>query len=409
MKTFHSLIAKPQLSNSIPARGIAYPALVLSAAIFVQLCGAAPHEFENAGSDQANGGWTVTGSMATVRREHTATLLQNGKVLVAGGFNNAIGEVATAELYDPTTGTWTNTGNLSIARHGHTATLLPNGKVLVAGGYNEVQTLAQAELYDPATGTWTNTGHLNDTRGHHTATLLPNGKLLVAGGYIYTNGQSQYLSSAELYDPASGTWTLTGSLTITRSSHTATLLPNGNVLVAGGRNDDRVLSIAELYDPLSGSWATTGSLSQRRYVHTATLLSTGKVLVAGGANPENSPLKSAELYDPTTGTWTETAALASARWSHTATLLANGQVLVAGGHALDVFDGSPPGIASYALKRTELYDPTLGTWTAAGRLTTGREQHTATLLPDGQVLVTGGYSSRDTTLGSAELFDSGGN
>jgi N-acetylneuraminic acid mutarotase len=298
--------------------------------------------------------------MATVRREHTATLLQNGKVLVAGGFNNAIGEVATAELYDPTTGTWTNTGNLSIARHGHTATLLPNGKVLVAGGYNEVQTLAQAELYDPATGTWTNTGHLNDTRGHHTATLLPNGKLLVAGGYIYTNGQSQYLSSAELYDPASGTWTLTGSLTITRSSHTATLLPNGNVLVAGGRNDDRVLSIAELYDPLSGSWATTGSLSQRRYVHTATLLSTGKVLVAGG-------------------------------------------------HALDVFDGSPPGIASYALKRTELYDPTLGTWTAAGRLTTGREQHTATLLPVGQVLVTGGYSSRDTTLGSAELFDSGGN
>ena len=165
---------------------------------------------------------------------HTATLLPNGKVLVAGGYDGNSVALASAELYDPASGTWTATGSLATARDGHTATLLPNGKVLVAGGLDSSQVaFASAELYDPASGTWTATGSLATARYIHTATLLPNGKVLVAGGLT----AAALLASAELYDPASGTWTATGSLATARYSHTATLLPNGKVLVAGGSDD----------------------------------------------------------------------------------------------------------------------------------------------------------------------------
>ncbi|MGH8094559.1 MAG: kelch repeat-containing protein [Chthoniobacterales bacterium] len=182
------------------------------------------------------------------------------------------------------------TGSLATAREFHTATLLPNGMVLVAGGNGNF--LASAELYDPATGTWTATGSLATARALHTATLLPNGMVLVAGGV----GNPGYLASAELYDPATGTWTATGSLATGRDYHTATLLPNGMVLVAGG-SDNNALASAELYDPATGIWTATGSLATARYYHTATLLSNGMVLVAGGVDNTNSPLASAELYD----------------------------------------------------------------------------------------------------------------
>jgi len=171
---------------------------------------------------------------------HTATLLSNGKVLVAGGYNGSW--LSSAELYDPSTGTWTATGSMNTGRTAHTATLLPNGKVLVAGGWNAFASVSHAELYDPAKGTWT-TGMLTTTRYEHTATLLPNGKVLVAGGY-----RDGSLSGAELYDPANGTWTNTVALTTARNWHTATLLPNGKVLVAGGWSDSSILSSVEQYD-----------------------------------------------------------------------------------------------------------------------------------------------------------------
>ena len=168
-------------------------------------------------------------------------------VLVAGGFDSTSNASASAELYDPASGTWTSTGNLNTARALHTATLLPSGMVLVAGGHDgptfapSFEVLSSAELYDPASGTWTVTGSLNTARYLHTATLLPNGMVLVAAGYRF-----DFLASAELYDPASGTWTLTGSLNTTRYLHTATLLPNGMVLVAAGFPPS---SSAELYTP----------------------------------------------------------------------------------------------------------------------------------------------------------------
>ena len=214
--------------------------------------------------------------------------------------------------------------------------------MLVAGGYN-LGALDSSELYDPGTGTWTATGSLGTGRSTHTATLLPSGKVLVAGG----QGSSGRIASSELYDPGTGTWTSTGSLGTARYVHTATLLPSGKVLVAGGSGSSGLLASSELYDPGTGTWTATGSLGTARYYDTATLLANGNVLVAGGSN--GGPVGSAEIYDPGTGTWTSTGSLGTARYVHTATSLASGKVLVAGGIG-----------NSGVLASSELYDEGLG-------------------------------------------------
>ena len=341
--------------------------------------------------------FTSTGNLAQGRTLHTSTLLQNGKVLVAGGANPGI--VGTAELYDPLIGTWSATGNLITPREAHTATMLRNGAVLVTGGVGASNTvLTTAELYDPATGKWKATGNLASARYAHTATLLPNGKVLVAGGYA-TNG---FQGTAELYDPATGTWTATGSLITARDNHTATLLSSGKVLVAGGQGNvtGGTLNTAELYDPASGMWAVTGSLGSARCFHTATLLSSGKVLVAAGQN--GGAVGSAELYNPASGTWNTTPNPVNSRYSHTATLLPNGMVLVAGGT-----DGTN------SLASAELYSPgqgANGAWTATANLVIPRSNQTATLLPTGSILFAAGFDGFQKIqsakyLASAELYD----
>ena len=353
--------------------------------------------------DPVTGSWSNTGPLGTARDSHTATLLPNGKVLVAGGVDGSFNEIASAELYDPASGTWTATGSLGTARTRHTATLLSNGEVLVAGGSRADfgNIFASAELYNPASGTWTTTGSLNTASHAHTATLLPDGKVLVAGGFNFNF--PFFLSRAELYDPAVGTWSDTGSLNTAREFHTATLLPNGKVLVAGGLGDtgfSGILSSAELYDPSSGTWSGTGSLTTAREFQTATLLPNGKVLVAGGAiDFDRNSSASAELYDPASESWTATGSLNTARYSNTTTLLPNGRVLVAGG-----FNGSDSG--GNILSGAELYDPaTTGLWTATGSLGTGRDRHSATLLPYGKVLVAAGGGSGGAFLSSADLYD----
>ncbi|MEO8440219.1 MAG: kelch repeat-containing protein, partial [Spartobacteria bacterium] len=237
----------------------------------------------------------TTGSLLHPRYYQTATLLQDGKVLVTAGADDT-GSIATAELYDPATRSWTATGSLVHARFLHTATLLPDGQVLVAGGVDNTGDFASAELYDPATGTWTETGSLTDARKQHTATLLANGKVLVAGGD--NNSSGIVYASAELYDPATGVWTNTGSLATARRFHTATLLPNGKILAAGGRtNGGAFQASAELYDPASGTWTDTASFATARELQSATLLPNGRVLLAGGLGSSFNALASVELYD----------------------------------------------------------------------------------------------------------------
>ena len=244
-----------------------------------------------------NGIWTATGSLHTARDLHTATLLPNGMVLVAGGDGSSGNATNSAELYNPTNGMWTATGSLHTVRDLHTATLLTNGQVLVAGGVtNGLNSTNSAELYNPTNGMWTATGSMNTVRSSYTATLLPNGMVLVAGGE--TNGLNS-TNSAELYNPATGIWTATGSMKTGRFAHTATLLPNGMVLVAGGATNNfnsGILSSAELYDLAGGTWTSTGSMTTPRDRPTATLLPNGKVLAAGGYN--GTTLSSAELYTP---------------------------------------------------------------------------------------------------------------
>jgi hypothetical protein len=237
----------------------------------------------------------MTGTMTTARYFHTMTLLSNGKVLIAGGYDgNSHTSIASAELYDPATETWRATGSLNTPRDSHTATLLPSGKVLVAGGEGISDLLDSAELYDPATGTWTPTGSMNTVRCAHNATLLPSGKVLIAGGIADV---SNPLSSAELYDPTTGTWTITGSLNGGRWANTATLLSNGKVLVVGGYDGNSDIPSAELYDPANDKWTDTGTLNTARDNHTATLLPNGRVLVTGGYGNDNDYLASTELYD----------------------------------------------------------------------------------------------------------------
>jgi N-acetylneuraminic acid mutarotase len=263
-------------------------------------------------------------------------------VLVAGGEttlhrSGAIGTdyLASAEIYDPVAGTWTPTGSMASARWQHTATLLPNGTVLVVGG-GGAPWLASAEIYDPVAGTWTTTASMNYPRSNHTATLLANGTVLVAGGqYDDSNGNNLLPTVTEIYDPGTGVWTVTGAMMTGRVFHTATALPTGKVLVAGGFGalgsaEPSVVSSAEIYDPSARTWSSAASMLTARGTHTATLLSSGKVLVAGGCGCV-APVSNAEVYDPVLGIWIATSSMSTDRWNYIATLLLDGTVLVAGG------------------------------------------------------------------------------
>jgi Kelch motif protein/galactose oxidase-like protein/Big-like domain-containing protein len=271
---------------------------------------------------------------------HTATLLPNGQVLLAGGFVDdawdCLGSYSSnmTLLYDSVAGVFSQPGNLTTARGGHTATLLMNGKVLVAGGADQDPGgtgTASAELYDPSTGAFTQTGSMAVARFRHTATLLQNGKVLITGGTSLDS--SNPTATAEVYDPATGSFTVTGGMTTAREEHTATLLADGKVLIVGGEgpvtgsSELQPTATVEVYDPSTGSFSLTGSMAEARSLHTATLLPSGEVLVAGGGDDNST----AELYDPATGAFSITGGMEIGRSGHTATLLPNGSVLVAGG------------------------------------------------------------------------------
>ncbi len=464
--------------------------------------------------DPHTGRWAATGSMAHGRAWATATLLPDGRVLVAGGACNgddygcdegsSLVNQRSAELYDPATGRWTTTGSMLDGRDKATATLLHDGRVLVAGGFGSCDDdsctdLAEAELYNAATGKWARTGSLHGAREQQTATLLADGQVLVAGGLNLGGfGSGGTYADAELYNPATGSWTMTASMAAARYDDTATRLRNGWVLVAGGKT-----ASAQIYEPARKVWVTPGAMSTARTGQTATLLPDGHVLVAGGTGTNGEPMATAEVFlagpgplvyltptslyfgsqqagstgaarsytvanygtaaltvsgavvsgaDPSdflastscvkrkispgascpvsvrfgprsTGlrsaqvdvadtapaspqavavdgygsgpdTFVPTGPMKVGRELATATLLPSGDVLVAGGE----------GGADNPLSEAELYDPATRSFTRTGSLHTARDWATATLLQDGNVLVAGGQGPNVANLSSAELY-----
>ena len=332
-------------------------------------------------------GFVATGSMAIARVTATATLLNTGKVLVAGGIDPTGKALASSELFDPATGSFSETGGMATARDNFAAALLPDGKVLVTGGLDSSgNPLASAEIYDPAAGTFLpTTGNMVIARASHTVTLLKTGKVLIAG---WGN------AIAELFDPSTGTFTQTGSMVLARTAHTATLLSDGRVLILAGLGGTaQPLSEAELYDPASGSFSQTlGKLATARQVHTATLLKDGTVLVTGGLDSTGKATATAELFNLANQSFTPAKGnMETPRTFHTATSLNDGTVLIAGGTD-----------STSSLVTAEVYDPTAGTFSPTGSMVSARQLHTATWLSNGTVLVTGGANG--TPLATAELY-----
>jgi hypothetical protein len=328
--------------------------------------------------------FSATGSMATARDSHTATLLPNGKVLIVGGEDFNQDPLASAELYNPATKTFSPTGSLANARYLHTATLLPNGSVLVLGGFNADGAMASAELYNTGTGLFTSVGVMISPRAMHTATALANGKVLIAAGFAW----AAPVNTAEIYDPASGSFTLTANnLTAVRYNQTATLLSNGKVLLTGGNRPGGPLASAELFEPSTGTFSATAPMSFARYNHTATLAG-DKVLVAGGFD-NIAVLSSSELFDPATGSFTPAGAMAKGRISHTSAVV-GGKPIILGGF------GPVP------LAQAEIFDPGSNGFSSTANMLTARYLMTATALLSGEILVCGGYNAG--ALASAELY-----
>jgi Kelch motif protein/galactose oxidase-like protein len=291
------------------------------------------------------------------------------------------------------------TGAMTLARAGHTATLLRSGKVLVAGGATDsnTQVTSSAELYDPATESWTVTGSMKSARTLHAAVLLRSGKVLVTGGYAPLEGGAMSpatpfgaMASAEVYDPDSGIWTETSTMPVPSAALTAIVLRSGNVFVAPGRGSQGDVAPAELYDPVSQSWSVIGNLIKPFHVGSATLLPSGKVLVISGRS------ETAQIYDPATGAWGLTGRMITIREWHTATLLPSGKVLVVGGSRGD------------SISSAEIYDPATDVWTSTRPMTTRHyEAADATLLGFGRVLVAGGGSGDPgpSAVDSVDLYD----
>ena len=340
-----------------------------------------------------------TGTLNVPRNGHTATQLENGLVLVVGGKSSNGTIVASAELYDPATGKWTVTGSMSVGRTAFTATLLQNGEVLVAGGSDyAINCYATAELYNPSTGQWKLTGSMTRQRCLHSATLLPNGDVLVSGGAnsIYDYSKPT-VNSSEVYNPSTGEWTATGSLNDSRASAATLLLESGEVLTAGGYSNagngaaNTYLTSAELYNPSTGAWSLTTSMSPGASLPTTPdLLSEGDVLIANDH----------QFYDPTTATWTATGAIPLVSVALTnATILDNGEVLATGSQCKSSKDYSctPTPVAF-------LYSVSGNSWSQTGSMNYVASNETMTLLPSGEVLVAGGNSRGIGALSSAELY-----
>ena len=376
------------MSTSVrPPRARPFLALALLALLLASAVARAP-------GARAGLGWSPAGALATPCAYATATLLPDGRVLVAGGLKGGpYSNSDTAELYDVATNSWRPAGTLTAPRAHHTATLLPDGDVLVVGGAKPVCCggMTNVERYDAATNRWTPAAPLASPRLYHTATLLNDGRVLVTGGLIQSGGPSTpatILDTAELYDPVGDRWSPAAPMTQPRVQHTATRLPDGTILVAAGAGpEDKTVATAERYDPATNRWRPAAALATARRAHTATPLHDGTVLVAGGAVSG-----AAERFDPRADAWTSAGTMPTPAAGYAATLLTGGEVLLTGG----ITTG---GVIATARR----YSPATNAWTTDSSLTAARVNHVAALV-NGQVLVAGG-SAQGTPLATAERYD----
>lgn len=344
-----------------------------------------------AADELAAGVFTPAGSLIEAREGHQAVLLVDGRVLVVGGQDGYFDYRPAAEVWDPETGTFAPAGALAEARDAHTATRLSDGRVLVIGGWGVADDpLSSVEAWDPLTESFGPTARLGHARGGHTATLLSDGRILVVGGHG-ASGNPDYtsLSSAETWDPMTETFAPTGSLTEARVGHTATLLADGRVLVAGGRASTLstgYLSTAEVWDSATGTFSPTGSLAGARDEHTAVLLPDGRLIIAGGYDEDSRSVALIETWNPALGEFSGAGSdTGKAKDGAMLTPLPDGQVLAIGGQG------------------AEVWNPTTGILSPAGALLEARSVDTPTLLADGRVLVVGGWRE-DVVLSSAEVW-----
>ncbi len=352
-------------------------AAFLLLAVFAAACGG------DGGSDVA--------PLAQGRWGHTATLLEDGRVLIVGGQSTPSRKLSSAEIFDPATETWSAASDMGHTRSsGHRSVMLKDGRVLALGENDD----GVAEIYDPSTDQWADAGVMIQARRWPSATLLPDGRVLVAGGLDATKAGREELISAEIFDPATGEWTQTSDMEQVHAGHSALLLPDGKVLIVGRY-------MGELFDPSAETWSPGGTPTRERsFGTTADLLSDGRVLVTGGRYQQGGwsgaivPVRTAETYNPDTNTWSEAASMSEPRENHTSVKLSDGKVMAIGD------------------RDTEIFDPASGQWTEAGRLSTSHGTlSTATLLQDGRVLLVGGMSmegegGRAIGVAVVEIYDS---
>jgi hypothetical protein len=346
--------------------------------------GQAPAASPTPGATPRAAQWVAAGTMNLSRSLPHAILLSTGEVLVVGEDAACEGEgtyggskSVFAEVYHPSSSTWTTTGSLNAPRAYFASAALTNGRALVTAGVNgDGVSYSSTKIYDVATGTFTQTGLLNYARTSPAYATLNDGRILVAGGTFYDgNNAGVPRSSAEIFDPASATWAMTGAMHDARDETDAVTLADGRVLVVGGSSN--TVASAELWDPATGSWTNAGSLSTWRYGFSLLALPDGSALVAGGWDA--GPIASAERFDPASLTWSSAGNMQSAASQRLAVVLANGKVLLAGGRG-----------ASGTITAAEIYDPAAGSWTPTVPLPHMRQDGRAVLLPDGSVLLAGG-------------------
>jgi hypothetical protein len=335
------------------------------------------------------GEWSTVASTNVTREYPGLAVMRDGRVLAVSGHPLRGESLASAELYDVARDKWTPTGSLNVSRNGVQPgglITLRGGKVLLAGGGSGNRSVHEAELYDYDSGQWTPTGSMTVPRCVHTATLLDSGNVLVTGGIDWITEEVR--ETAEIYDAKTGRWAQRGKMHTPRFNHRAVKLPDGRVLVTGGirayPDESQVVGSAEIYDPKTGAWRETAPMHSPRCSHAAVLLGDGRVLVVAGASGDKKAsrqLSSVEIFDPQAERWSAAAPLREARWGPTADVLRDGRVLVTGGAI------APLGARSSA----ELFDPKQGTWSDAGKLSQARNGHRSILLDDGRLLVVGGH------------------